>query len=171
LRCADPIVLSTKVEISRIVRCITRSYVPVYTATEQYKVVWYYSIVCTNVALCQLSTYLLVLGIPKLYKYVPPYTRSEPGIYLVCTRYVLLRTCTYSEKQTKRKRKTSRFELWISCIASCALYHYITSVHSMVISWVNTWYITPETYTCGARYLLAGVGRLARVQPRPLLRP
>ncbi len=151
-------------------RCITRRYVPVYTATEQYTVVWYYSIVRT-IALCQLSTYSIVLGIPKLYKYVPPYTRSEQGMYLVCTRYILLRTGTYSEKQTKRKRKTFRFELWISCIASLGLYHYTTSVPSMVISWVNTWYIAPETYTLVARYLLAGVGRPARVQQRPQLLP
>ncbi len=154
--------------------CITRRYVLVYTATEQYKVIWDYSIVRTSIALCQLSTYFLVLGIPKLYKYVPPYTRSEPGMYLACTRYVLLRTGTYSGKQTKRKRKTFRFEPWISCIASCALYHYTTRVHFMVISLVNTWYIAPETYTCVAQYLLAGVltvGRLVRVQLRPRLLP
>ena len=41
----------------------------------------------------------------------------------------------------------------------------------MVISWVNTWYIAPETYTCIARYLLAGVGRPAQVLQRPRLRP
>jgi hypothetical protein len=40
------------VEILRIMSCITRWYIPVCTATEQYKVVWYYSIVCTNRALC-----------------------------------------------------------------------------------------------------------------------
>ncbi len=49
--------------------------------------------------------------------------------------------------------------------------HYATSVHSMVISMVNTWYTPPETYTCVARFLLAGVGRRARVQPRLLLLP
>jgi hypothetical protein len=68
-------------------------------------------------------------------------------------------------------RKTFRFELWISCIASCALYNYATCVHSMVISMVNTLYIAPETYTSVARYLLAGVRRWARVQQRPLLLP
>ncbi len=131
----------------------------------------YYSIVHTTAALCQLSTYLLVLGFPKLYKYLPPYTRSDQCMYLVCTRYVLLRTGTYSEKQTKRKCKTFRFEPWISCIASCALHHQTTSVHSMVISWVKTWYIAPETYTCIARYLLAGVGRQEQVLQRPRLLP
>ena len=40
----------------------------------------------------------------------------------------------------------------------------------MVMSTVNTWYIAPETYTRVARYLLAGVGRLAQVPQRPLLR-
>jgi hypothetical protein len=40
------------VEILRIVRCITRRYREVCTATEQYRVVWYYSIVRTNTALC-----------------------------------------------------------------------------------------------------------------------
>ncbi len=51
------------------------------------------------------------------------------------------------------------FKLWISSIASCTIYHYATSVHSMVISDVNTWYLDPKTYTRVARYLLAGVGR------------
>ncbi len=58
-------------------------------------------------------------------------------------------------------RKTFRFKQWISCIASSALCHYATSVHSMVICMINTWYIAPETYTCVALYLLAGVGRRA----------
>ncbi len=49
--------------------------------------------------------------------------------------------------------KMFRFEPWISCIASCTIYHYATSVHSMVISVVNTWYIAPKTYTRDARYL------------------
>jgi hypothetical protein len=62
--------------------------------------------------------------------------------------------------------KMFRFEPWISSIASCMIYHYAISVHSMVISVINTWYIAPKTYT---RYLLAGVGRRARVQPRPPL--
>ena len=63
------------------------------------------------------------------------------------------------------------FEPWILCIASCTIYHYATSVHSMVISVVNTWYIPPKTYNRVARYLLAGVGRRARVQQRPRLLP
>ena len=62
---------------------------------------------------------------------------------------------------------TLGIELWISCIASCALYHYATSMHSVVVSMDNTKYIAAETYTCVARYLLAGVGRQARVQPLP----
>jgi hypothetical protein len=77
-------------------------------------------------------------------------------MYLVCTRYVL-GTYWYTLRKTiKRMRKIFRFEPWISCIASCALYHYATSMHSMVISMLNTWYIAPETYTCVARYLLPG---------------
>ena len=60
------LVPNRNVEIARIVNRITRRYVPVYTATEQYKVVWYYSIVRTNTAMCQLSTYSLVLGVLKL---------------------------------------------------------------------------------------------------------
>ncbi len=60
-------------------------------------------------------------------------------------------------------------EQWISCIASCVLYHYTTSMHSMVISRIKSRYIPIETYTSVARYLLAGVRHLARVQPRPLL--
>ncbi len=86
----------------------------------------------------------------------------------------LVRTVTYwyiLGKTKIRKRKTLRFEQWISCIASCALFHYATSVHSMVIYMVNTWYIAPESYTRVARYLLAGVGRRARVQRLPPLLP
>jgi hypothetical protein len=60
------LVPNRNVEIARIVNRITRRYVPVCTATEQYKVVWYYSIVRTNTAMCQLSTYSLVLGVLKL---------------------------------------------------------------------------------------------------------
>ena len=59
-------------------------------------------------------------------------------------------------------------EPWISCIASCTLYHYATSVHSMVVSMDNTKYIPAETYT---RVALAGVGRQALVQPLPRLLP
>jgi hypothetical protein len=61
--------------------------------------------------------------------------------------------------------KTFRFELWISCITSCSLYNYATSMHSIVISTVSTWYIAPETYTSVALYLLAGVRRWVLVQP------
>ncbi len=49
------------------------------------------------------------------------------------------------------------FDQWISCIAYCALYHYATSVHSVVISWVNTRFIFSKIYTCVAQYLLVGV--------------
>jgi hypothetical protein len=41
-------------------------------------------------------------------------------------------------------------EPWISCISSCKLYHYATSVHFTVI----TWYIATENYTGVALYLL-----------------
>jgi hypothetical protein len=53
---------------------------------------------------------------------------------------------------------TLGFDQWISCIAYCALYRYTTSVHSMVISLVNTRYIFSKMYTGVAQYLLAGVG-------------
>ncbi len=45
----------------------------------------------------------------------------------------------------KSKNESAKFKQWISCIASCALYHYTTSVHSMVISWVNTTLASPGT--------------------------
>ena len=67
-------------------------YKEVCTATEQYKVVWYYSIVRTNTAMCQLSTYSLVLGVLKLLQVCTT-------IYQVCPQYVLgmysVRTGTY----------------------------------------------------------------------------
>ncbi len=63
-----------------------------------------------------------------------------------------------------------RIEQWISCIASCVLYHYATRVHSMVLAIVNTRYIANKSYTRVALYLLAGVRRQAR-QQRPRHRP
>jgi hypothetical protein len=94
-----------------------------------------------------------------------------PGLSEVCTWYVLGTYWYILGKTKKPMHKTFQFELWISCIASYALYHYATSVHSTVISKVNTWYIAPETYTRVAWYLLAGVGRRALVQQRPRLLP
>jgi hypothetical protein len=88
-------------------------YKEVCTATEQYKVVCYYSIVHTNIALCQLSTYSIVLGIPKLYKYVPLYTRSES--VLVCTWYVL-GTYWYVLVHTRRNKTTNAQNIWIRTI-------------------------------------------------------
>ncbi len=99
--------------------------------------------------------------------------------YILCLPgYVLsmysVRTGTYWSilgKTRKQMYKTFRFEQWISCIASCSLYNYATSLHSMVISILNTWYIAPETYTRVALCLLAGVGRWPRIQQRPRLQP
>jgi hypothetical protein len=102
-----------------------------------------------------------------MYHYVPGLSCICPWYVLGIYWYVLVQI----RKNKKRTRKTFELEQWISCIASCALYHYATSVHSMVISIINTWYIAPETNTRITRYLLFGVGRRARVQPRPRLRP
>jgi hypothetical protein len=87
---------------------------------------------------------------------------SVLGMYMACTRYVLVSTGTYSEKQ-KKMHKTFRFKQWISCTASCTLYNYATSVHFMVISMLNAWYIAPETYTRVARYLMAGDSLVSNV--------
>ncbi len=59
------------------------------------------------------------------------------------------------------------FNLWISCIAYCMLHCYATSVHSTLILLVDTRYIFSKIYTSVAQYLLADVGRLAQVPPRP----
>ncbi len=57
------------------------------------------------------------------------------GLYWICTWYVLGKT-------KKRMRITFGFELWILCIAFCALYCCATSIHSMVLSLVvNSRYI------------------------------
>ncbi len=109
----------------------------------------------TNAALCQLSMYLFVLGIPEYLQ--------------VCTK--MYPVCTWKNNNKKINGITLEIELRLSCTASCALYHYATSVHSMVTSMVNTRFIATETFTCVALYLLAGVGRPARVQQRPRLRP
>ncbi len=101
----------------------------------------------------------LYLELQNIYKYIPTSTL----LYLVCTWYVLVHT----QKKKKPISITLGVELWISCIASCALYHYATSVHSVVVSMDNTKYIPTETYTRVARYLLAGVGSQALVQPLP----
>ncbi len=143
---------------------------------------WYIQICtgirCTNAAMCQLSTYLfsvlmkqcpnwvrtcLYLELQNFYKYVTVCTWSVLGMYSVRTQYVL--------RTTKQMCTNLKFKLWISCIASCTLYHYATSVHSMVLSTVNTRYLTTGNYSRVARYLLAGVGRPAWVQPRPRLLP
>ena len=131
------------------------SYIPV-------QVVSYDRWVRTIAALCQLSMYLFVIAISKLLQVC---TR----MYFGCTGYVL-GTYKYVLGKTKNwMRITLGFEPWISCIASCTLYRYATSVHFMVISLVNTRYMDSKIYTGVARYLLAGVGRLARVPQRPLL--
>ena len=59
------------------------------------------------------------------------------------------------------------FDPWISCIAYCVLHHYATSVHSTVILLVNTMYIFSKIYTGVSQYLLADVGRPARVLQLP----
>jgi hypothetical protein len=52
---------------------------------------------------------------------------------------------------------TLRIKQWISCIASCELYHYATRMHSMVSSMVNTLYIAAS----GTRYQRACTTRMA----------
>jgi hypothetical protein len=51
------------------------------------------------------------------------------------------------------------FEPWISCIASCTIDHYATSVHSMVITLVNTRYISTTLASHGTCWLVSDVGR------------
>ncbi len=86
-------------------------------------------------------------------------------MYLVCTLYVL-GTCSYVHGKTKKQMSvTLRIDQWISWKATGAFYNYATSMHS------NTRYIHTETYTRVAQYLLAGVGRPARVPQRPQLWP
>ena len=88
-------------------------------------------------------------------------------MYLDCTWSVLGMYWYIHRKNKKQMCITLGVELCISCIASCALYHYATSVHSVVVSMDNAKYTPTETYTRVARYLLADVGRQARVQPLP----
>jgi hypothetical protein len=87
-------------------------------------------------------------------------------MYLVCTR--LVRTGTYLEKQKNECAKHSNRTVGFmhSILRAIPLCY---QRESLVISMVNTWYIPPETYTCVALYLLAGVGRQALVQLRPRL--
>ncbi len=137
-------------------------YKEVCTATEQYKAVPYDRWVRTIAALCQLSTYLFVHNVSKLLQVC---TR----MYWCCTWYVLGTYKYVLGKAKKWMRIMLGFEPWTSCIASCALYCYAKSIHSMVISLVNSRYTISKIYTGVARYLLAGVGRQARVQQRPRL--
>jgi hypothetical protein len=71
-----------------------------------------------------------------------------PGMYLVCTWYV---------KKTISIRLG--IEQWMSCIASCMLYHYATSVHSRVIPTVNTRYIITTLTLHGICWLVLDVRR------------
>jgi hypothetical protein len=150
------------VEILRIVTCITRRYVPVQGRTR-----WYCTIAC-GVPMQQCANWLRTcsyLELQNVYKYVTVCTWSVHSMYYVlATQYVPL--CTqYIHRTTKKPmRITLGFEQWISCIASCKLYHYATRVHSTVISTVNTRYLTTENYSRVAQYLLAGVGRPVLVQ-------
>ncbi len=73
-------------------------------------------------------------------------------MYLFCTWYVLGKYWYVHGKTKKQMRITLRFEQWVSCIAICELYHYDTSVHSMMITMVKTRYISTETCTRVARY-------------------
>ncbi len=52
-------------------------------------------------------------------------------------------------------------------IAACMLYHYATSVKSLVMMMVCTRYIVTKHAGSNALYHLAGAGRPARVPPRP----
>ncbi len=66
---------------------------------------------------------------------------------------------------------TLGLELMTSCIASCVLYHQATIVQSLVLRMVCTRYLHIRQDTLDLWYLLAGVGRPARVPPRPRLWP
>jgi hypothetical protein len=58
----------------------------------------------------------------------------------------------------------SRLEPRTSCILSCMLYHYATSVNFLVIGMDSTRYIINRKDICN---ILAGVGRPGRVPRRP----
>ncbi len=58
------------------------------------------------------------------------------------------------------------FEPRTSCIPSCMLYRYATSVNSLVICMDSTTHIITRKYICDMQYLLAGVGRPGRVPRR-----
>ncbi len=138
-------------------------YKEVCTCAEQNK--WFCTIAC-GVPMQHCANWVSTSSYLELQTFTSIY-QDVPGLYLVCTRYVLVRTW----KNQKMNAHKVEYRTVISCITSCALYHYATRVHSMVLSMVNTRYIANKTYTCATRYLLAAVvGRLAR-QQHPWLGP
>ncbi len=86
-------------------------------------------------------------------------------MYSGCTWYALGMYKYVLGKTKKWMRITLGFEPWISSIASCTIYRYATSVHSMVLYMVNSRYIFSKIYTGVALYLPAGVGRRSRRAP------
>jgi hypothetical protein len=87
---------------------------------------------------------------------------------LVCTETNLLHADMYAKKKNWKLCMMSRFEPRTSCILSCMLYCYATSVNSLVIGMDRTRYIINKKDICN---ILAGVGRPGRVPRRNPLRP
>jgi hypothetical protein len=118
-----------------------------------------YRIVHTNTELCQLHTYLFVLGIPKSLQVCS-------NMYLVCALvciWCVISMYWYVPGKTKKQMWVLLGIILIRTVdimhSILSLNHYATSMHSKVIPMIKTRYIAIETYTYIACYLLAGVGR------------
>jgi hypothetical protein len=78
---------------------------------------------------------------------------------MICTWYVLGMNWYHETRKRNNKHSiTLGIEPSISCTPSCVLYHYATSVHSLVIWRVNSRYIDTEHDIHDSLYLLAHAG-------------
>ena len=87
------------------------------------------------------------------------------------TWFILVHTSMYAKKAKWHLCMTSGFEPRTSSIACCILIHYATSVNPLVPDMDKSYQLYTKQDIYDTRYLLAGVGRLARVPRRPPLRP
>jgi hypothetical protein len=118
------------------------------------------------------QTFYIQLQIPG------QYVLRQTWYILVCTRfawyvlrqtwYILVHASMYAKKEKWKMCLMSRVEPRTSCILSCMLYRYATSVNSLVKGMDSTRYIINRKDICN---ILAGVGRPGRVPRRPPLWP
>jgi hypothetical protein len=119
-------------------------YKEVCTATEQYKVVWYYSIVHTTAALCHTkyapslySKVVLIAGLQRhcnveVWECLGP--NPVPSTYWVCTQYVLAGTQYVLSMYVPSSSSPSLYRVRTEYVLSM-------DYHELSTSWVCMWYV------------------------------